>query len=391
MIALLLLLAQAPAPALTGGRSVASKCEVSDDPRYGYSRDMPIRVGGLPFHGPARQQRFLRALTGPAGQPVRFARRGTVSPDKEFILIDRYDVTYEGLERPVELYLDLYRWEPPKAPAGFLCASAIGLTEPDEPNADRRRLAQLAIAAAASGDRIDLIPLGADGSHRYGSSLDAFRLMAHVAGELSARGTLVPEMLAGGNDGQFMVIAHPLSCEGRTRKPRGIAVRTAKGEALAPAGDLYQTDQLRGMLPSAAIADDAVGARFGGPHLPPGGEVVLSYDGPACPAESDTVTLPVEAGHPQKLVDAAPVWPAAVSPAMLDGPAVVQVRARIGVDGVPGAVEVLAGPAGFEEAALDAVRQWRYAPFTINGAPAYAPIMMTVRVTFSLPKQGGLR
>jgi hypothetical protein len=34
-------------------------------------------------------------------------------------MLDMYEVTYEGLEEPVTLYLDMYRREEPRAPTGF--------------------------------------------------------------------------------------------------------------------------------------------------------------------------------------------------------------------------------------------------------------------------------
>lgn len=34
-------------------------------------------------------------------------------------LLDVYEVTYDGLPEPVELYLNLYDYEQPRAPVGF--------------------------------------------------------------------------------------------------------------------------------------------------------------------------------------------------------------------------------------------------------------------------------
>jgi hypothetical protein len=39
-------------------------------------------------------------------------------------LLDLYEVTYEGLEQPVILYLDMYDEGPVAAPAGFLLPEA---------------------------------------------------------------------------------------------------------------------------------------------------------------------------------------------------------------------------------------------------------------------------
>lgn len=388
MIALLVLLAQTPAPALTGERSAISKCEVSDDPRYGRGMDTPIRVGGLPIYGASRQQQYLRALGGPAGQAVTFRRRGAVGPNKEDVLIDLYEVRLPGEEKPVQLFLDLYHWEPPKAPRGFICLTEIGLAEPAPPDAGERRLVELAIAAA-SKEEVPPIPLGADGSTHYGVAIDRFRYVSAAArGQIAMGQPVTPESLTGVFGNQFVVIANPVKCDGKTRRPRGILVRGANGVVANPRRVL-DAAAVRAFFPWVEVPDGALGAMFTGAHPPPGGEIAIGYDGPACPAESDTAVLPVKAGPPKKIADARPVWPADIPPSTLSDPAVVEVRARIGVDGVPGDLEAISGPPAFVEPALDAVRQWRYAPFTINGAPAYAPMVMTVRVTFS--RKGGER
>jgi len=43
------------------------------------------------------------------------------------------------------------------------------------------------------------------------------------------------------------------------------------------------------------------------------------------------------------------------------------------------------GVAGLDDAALDAVNQWKYKPTLMNGVPV--PVMMTVTVNFSLRLQ----
>ncbi len=88
---------------------------------YGYTPEDPIKVGG----GPQGEREYLRLLRGPEGQPLRFHRRGSCCGFQDASLplgggmLDMYEVTYEGLEKPVTLYLDMYRREEPRAPTGF--------------------------------------------------------------------------------------------------------------------------------------------------------------------------------------------------------------------------------------------------------------------------------
>ncbi|QRN95048.1 hypothetical protein JRI60_39100 [Archangium violaceum] len=88
---------------------------------YGYTPEAPIKVGG----GPRSEHEYLQYLRGPEGQRLRYQRLGSCCDFKDPSLpfggglLDMYEVTYEGLEKPVTLYLDMYRREEPRAPAGF--------------------------------------------------------------------------------------------------------------------------------------------------------------------------------------------------------------------------------------------------------------------------------
>jgi hypothetical protein len=95
---------------------------------YGFSPENPIHVGG----GPAGQRAFLEALRGPDGQPLAWRRLGSCCEFETpnglmgLGLLDLYEVTYEGLEQPVILYLDMYDSGPVAAPAGFLLPEMEG-------------------------------------------------------------------------------------------------------------------------------------------------------------------------------------------------------------------------------------------------------------------------
>ena len=77
------------------------------------------------MEGPARERQFLTALRGPSGQGLSFVRRGSLmGPDKQTIL-DLWEISYTGLAKPIQLYLDEYHQEPLKAPQGLVCASVL--------------------------------------------------------------------------------------------------------------------------------------------------------------------------------------------------------------------------------------------------------------------------
>ena len=103
-----------------------SRCPVTMDDTYGFSAGNPVKVGLDGATGPARELQYLNALRGPSGQPLRFRRVGT-SVAAGNVILDVYELNYEGLAAPVRIYLDAYHFEEPVAPRGFVCPIAIGL------------------------------------------------------------------------------------------------------------------------------------------------------------------------------------------------------------------------------------------------------------------------
>jgi TonB family protein len=85
---------------------------------------------------------------------------------------------------------------------------------------------------------------------------------------------------------------------------------------------------------------------------------------------------------PRKIKDVKPVYPASMREAGREG--VVPLEAVIGREGAVHSVRVLSANIhpDFAIAAADAVRQWRFDPTLLNGAPV--EVTMTVTVTFSL-------
>ena len=83
---------------------------------------------------------------------------------------------------------------------------------------------------------------------------------------------------------------------------------------------------------------------------------------------------------PRKLVDVAPAYPAIARAAHVEG--VVIIEATIDVRGNVEAARVLRPQPLLDQAALDAVRQWKFTPTLLSGVPV--PVIMTVTVRFKL-------
>ena len=99
-------------------------------------------------------------------------------------------------------------------------------------------------------------------------------------------------------------------------------------------------------------------------------------------ARSDEGTLRVGGAvkAPQKVLNVNPVYPQEAQDARVQG--VVVIEAKIGPDGSVAEAWVLRSIPMLDQAALDAVRQWRYAPTLLNGVPV--PVICTVTVNFTL-------
>ena len=92
--------------------------ELADDASYGLTQENPVKVGGVGT-GP------LNALLGPGGQTITYNRTGSCC---EFAtpnglmgggLLDKYEVSYDGLDKPVIIFINMYDAGELKAPKGF--------------------------------------------------------------------------------------------------------------------------------------------------------------------------------------------------------------------------------------------------------------------------------
>ena len=97
--------------------------------------------------------------------------------------------------------------------------------------------------------------------------------------------------------------------------------------------------------------------------------------GPVTPVPASTLVTP-----PVRIRDTSPVYPELPRLAKTEGQVVIE--AVIGVTGEVVETRVLKATPLFAEAALAAVRQWKYRPTLINGRPV--PVVMMVTVTFRL-------
>lgn len=115
------------------------------------------------------------------------------------------------------------------------------------------------------------------------------------------------------------------------------------------------------------------------PAVAPGAVTV-----PKCVAVASPNAAPVRVGGdirvPMKVQDRKPAYPAEAMRDRIEG--IVILEATVDCDGTVADAKVLRGTPALNDAALGAVREWRYTPTLLNGQPV--PVIMTVTVTFSL-------
>jgi protein TonB len=139
-------------------------------------------------------------------------------------------------------------------------------------------------------------------------------------------------------------------------------------------------------IAGAASASTMAGVVGGVPGGTPGGQLggviggVLNSTGTAMPKMEQKLRVSQGVSEGLLVKKVMPEYPAMAKQARIQGAVVLQ--AEISKDGQITNVQVLQGPPMLAAAAVDAVKQWRYRPYNLNGQPV--PIETTITVNFRL-------
>jgi TonB family protein len=200
--------------------------------------------------------------------------------------------------------------------------------------------------------------------------------------------------------GGTIVVKLTLDEVGRVAEARAIevAVKGAEFDVSLAGNDINSSlsRRIQGMAPEAAASireavrayiDAALTSVRGWRYDPPA-EAPLTFEVPvrigAAPEIMSFSPAPRalrvgdNIGAPQKVRDVRPVYPQVARAANVKGTVVIE--ARIGVDGSVEEAHVLRSIPLLDQAALDAVKEWKFMPTLLNGQPV--PVVMTVSVTF---------
>jgi protein TonB len=145
--------------------------------------------------------------------------------------------------------------------------------------------------------------------------------------------------------------------------------RIAPEEPIVPAGP-----QIEGALPPQ------IGMPVGPPHAEFGHAPAHRVPPPSLPPPPKIVRVGGVIKEPKKLAAAAPMYPAIARAARVQG--LVVLEAVIDERGIVTGVRVVKSVPLLDEAAMQAVRQWRYTPTLLNGVPV--SVLLTISIQFKL-------
>ena len=151
-----------------------------------------------------------------------------------------------------------------------------------------------------------------------------------------------------------------------------------------PPGSM-QTPPKRGKVPAGSVPPSH-GAHPGTAIEPPSGGLIVTENGKviyrADPSET-TAAAPGEPGNSSSRIihRVEPKYPEAAKAQHIQGPVVLD--AQVLGDGTVGNVAIVQGDPLLAEAAAEAVKQWKYQPFVVDGRPVARQERITVN--FSLP------
>ena len=375
---LLVLLLAGPSTAQTVDVPASQKpaCEEAPDDQYGYVRTRAIQVGGSPMYGAARQRRYLDVLVGPERQPVTYRRRGQDrAPDGT--ILDAYEVTHAGLEKPIILFLDWYHYTPPRLPRGFSCSAPFNLgVPPVDPFQESRQLRVVAIAQAAAAE-ISPITAGVEGKPPSVAIYDGFRLFGLAARAAAAKGkTIDPEVTPADLERIGMVVlVYPFPCQERLLPTAGVGIHGQNGAMLPrEQNQALSPEQLARILPGVTIPSGAKAFAYQIGRVRPNDTVIASYMEDGCDVIGNIVRLPFRQ-TPVKAIDT----PTPEPQKNVTGPTTVFLQAIVDLEGRLQDPVYIGGPTELEAAARETIRRWRAEPARFNGTPVATGVVLQVR------------
>ena len=186
-----------------------------------------------------------------------------------------------------------------------------------------------------------------------------------------------PLGLAIHTDRGTILVGPPMGREGESTPPPVAVVRTTAASSRVAQGSFDDIEQAW-----LAGGDNALQGPGGGMQMHASRSMSAVASASLSSAPAGAVRVGGNIRPPTRTHFAEPIYPQAARAAAVQG--VVILELVVGADGGVSNARVLRSIPLLDQAALDAVRQWRYEPTLLNGVPT--PVIMTATVNFSLPQ-----
>jgi hypothetical protein len=363
----------------SGGR-FPEPCIAATDPDYALTPQTAVRIGGGAMYVAARERRYLEGLRGPDGQPLRAQRRGFTNARGRTNgrPVDMWELTWDGAEKALTLYLDAYDYGEPRVPAGLTCAGfRLGF-----PPIDGFMGADIQTAVAVEqGSVREFAPisLDPDGTSAHGVMFDRFRQIARASKVAAAAGTpLDPRDLPPAlNRGGLIIVAFPKACGARLSAPRAIDVTSGRSGPVKPVGPPVKGKDIGTLVAGFDAPEGALAVAMPFLNLRPADQVRIRYDASAC-GEDDRETMFSAAVTPNKgLAMPEPTLPEGTGPP----DEAVWFQAVVDLDGRLVQATRIGGPEDplLIERALGTLADWRAEPARVNGSPVVSDTLLVFR------------
>ena len=198
----------------------------------------------------------------------------------------------------------------------------------------------------------------------------------HVPSGRGQQMAFAPLSLAIHTDRGTILIGHRYDREVASTSPPLAVVRTTSASSRVAQGSFDEIEQAW-----LAGGDNALQGPGGRMHMHASGGIGAVASASISSAAAGAVRVGGNIRPPTRTQFAEPAYPPTARAAGVQG--VVLIELVVGADGAVSDARVLRSIPLLDQAALDAVRQWRYEPTLLNGAPT--PVIMTAAVNFSLP------
>lgn len=112
----------------TETHSILRLTKTADNLKYGFTSEMPIKVGKGPDGGPANNRAYLNLLRDAMGKPITYERKGSCCAYESkngflgMAMLDHYEITYfneKNKKKKASVYISFYDYEEPQILFGF--------------------------------------------------------------------------------------------------------------------------------------------------------------------------------------------------------------------------------------------------------------------------------